>query len=226
MNFYNHENGSGIFIQIGACAGDLNKDDNYRDGFTEFVKGLPISRIKKIVLVEPNPHNIPLLKECWKDYSELAVIYEVGIVPKTHTLNTIDFYYNPKDGSNYQVASIDKNHIFKHYGNDCELEKLSIQTRSLESLINEITTEEVELLALDIEGIDAEVILDLDFNNIRLKYLSFEYIHLIEKFNDVYIHLTNHKFVFLGKGVDHNGYDVLFVKTAKQSVGDGDGYNQ
>ena len=212
MNSYNHDNGSGIFIQIGACAGDLNKDENYRDGFTEFVKQLPRSRIKKIILVEPNPLNIPLLRECWKDYPE-AAIYEIGIVPKTYQANTIEFYYNPNDGNNFQVASIDKNHIFKHYGNDCELEKLLIQTRNLESFINEITTEEVELLALDIEGIDAEVILDLDFNNIRLKYLSFEYIHLLDNVNDIFSHLTNHRFEFLGKGIDHNGYDLLFVNS-------------
>jgi len=74
MEFYNHENGSGIFIQIGAGAGDLDKGANCRDGFTEFIKSLPRDRIKKIILVEPNPLNISLLRECWKDYSE-AIIY-------------------------------------------------------------------------------------------------------------------------------------------------------
>ena len=68
MNLYNDYNGSGIFIQIGAGAGDLDKRANCRDGFTEFIKNLPRERIKKIILVEPNKLNIPLLKECWKNY--------------------------------------------------------------------------------------------------------------------------------------------------------------
>ena len=37
----NNINGSGIFIQIGAGAGDLDTRANCRDGFTEFIKKLP-----------------------------------------------------------------------------------------------------------------------------------------------------------------------------------------
>ena len=40
MELYNSKGGSGIFIQIGAGAGDLDKRANCRDGFTEFVKKL------------------------------------------------------------------------------------------------------------------------------------------------------------------------------------------
>ena len=176
MELYNHDNGSGIFIQIGAGAGDLDKRANCRDGFTEFIKNLPRNRIKQIILVEPNPLNIPLLKECWKDYPE-TVIYEIG--------------------------------------NNCELEKFVINIKCLEDFITIATKEEIELLALDIEGIDAEVILDLDFNNMNLKYLSFEHLHLEDKRNDVLQHLDNHNFRFLGNGIDHNGFDYLYVNKFK-----------
>ena len=40
-NLYNYYEGSGIFIQIGAGAGDLDSRANNRDGFTEFIKKLP-----------------------------------------------------------------------------------------------------------------------------------------------------------------------------------------
>ena len=168
-------NGSGIFIQIGAGAGDLDKRAGCRDGFTEFIKKLPREKIKQIILVEPNPLNIPLLRECWKDYKE-AIIYEFAIVPKNIKNKILELYYCPKDEPNYQVASINKEHVQKHYGEHCELKKFDIHTNHLENLINNITNEEIELLALDIEGIDAEVILDLNFNNIKIKFLSFLYI--------------------------------------------------
>ena len=48
MNLYNSNNGSGIFIQIGAGAGDLDTRAHCRDGFTEFIKQLPRSHIKKL----------------------------------------------------------------------------------------------------------------------------------------------------------------------------------
>jgi hypothetical protein len=68
MNYLENNNGSGIFIQIGAGAGDLDSRANYRDGCAEFIKKIPKSRIKQIILVEPNIFNIKLLKECYKNY--------------------------------------------------------------------------------------------------------------------------------------------------------------
>jgi len=213
MELYNSNNGSGIFIQIGAGAGDLDKRANCRDGFTEFVKKIPREHIKKIILVEPNPLNIPLLKECWKDYPE-STIYEIGIVPKNYQENTIDFYYCPEDSPHYQVASIKKSHIYKHYGDNCKLEKFIIPVKYLQDFINEVTTEEIELLALDIEGIDGEILLDINFNNLNLKYLSFEYVHLDENRENVINHLNNSNYQFLGSGVDHNGFDYLYINSS------------
>jgi FkbM family methyltransferase len=210
MDLNKFNNGNGIFIQIGAGAGDLDKRANCRDGFTEIVKSLPRHIIKKIILVEPNPLNIALLQECWKDYPE-AIIYEIGIVPKKYQNNTMELYYCPLDGPNYQVASINKSHIQKHYGENCELEKFIIQVKQLEIFINEITTEEIELLALDIEGIDAEVLLDIDFDNLKLKYISFEHIHLGNYKENVLNHLKNNNYELLGLGVDTNGYDYLYL---------------
>lgn len=210
MDLYNYNNGSGIFIQIGAGAGDLDKRANCRDGFTEFIKKLPREHIKKIILVEPNPLNISLLKECWKDYPE-SIIYEIGIVPKNYKNDNIEFYYCPSDAPHYQVASIKKSHIQKHYGNNCELEKFIIPIKHLENFINEVTTEEIELLSLDIEGIDAEVLLDINFNDLNLKYLSFEHIHLGEHKENVLNHLKNNNYEFLGLGVDYNGFDYLYI---------------
>lgn len=210
MDLYDINNGSGVFIQIGAGAGDLDKGANCRDGFTEFIKKLPRERIKKIILVEPNPLNIPLLKECWKDYPE-STIYEIGIIPKKYQETTMDLYYYPEDGTNYQVASINKNHIYKHYGYNCNLEKFIIPVKHLDNFINEVTSEEIELLSLDIEGIDAEVLLDINFNNLKLKYLSFEHLHLDENKENVINHLNNNNYHFLGLGVDYNGYDYLYI---------------
>jgi FkbM family methyltransferase len=210
MDFNKFNKGNGIFIQIGAGAGDLDKRANFRDGFTELIKNLPRDLIKKIILVEPNPLNIPLLKECWKDYPE-AIIYEIGIVPKKYQNNTMDLYYCPLDAPHYQVASINKNHIQKHYGDNCELKKFIIPVKELEKFINEITTEEIELLALDIEGIDAEVLLDINLNNLKVKYISFEHLHLGNDRENVLNHLKNNNYEFLGLGLDTNGFDYLYI---------------
>jgi FkbM family methyltransferase len=210
MEFYNSTNGTGIFIQIGAGAGDLDKRASCRDGFTEFIKKLPREQIKKIILVEPNPVNIPLLKECWKDYPE-ATVYDIGIVPNAYPENTIEFYYSPLDGPHFQVASIIKSHVQKHYGHNCELKTFIVPVKKLQDFINEVTTEQIELLSLDIEGIDAEILLDIDFNHLKMKYLSFEHLHLGEKKDIVLKHIENNNYKYLGVGVDHNGFDSLYI---------------
>ena len=210
MDINKFNNGNGIFIQIGAGAGDLDKRANCRDEFTELIKSLPRHLIKKIILVEPNPLNIPLLKECWKDYPE-AIIYEIGIVPKKYQNNTMDLYYCPLDAPHYQVASINKKHIQKHYGYNCELKKFIIPVKELDTFINEITTEEIELLALDIEGLDAEVLLDTNLDNLKLKYISFEHVHLGDNKDDVLNHFKNNNYEFVGLGLDTNEYDYLYI---------------
>lgn len=210
MESYNHSNGSGVFIQIGSGAGDLDTRAHCRDGFTEFVKQLPRERIRKIILVEPNPFNIPLLKECWKDYPE-STIYPIAIVPSGYNEKTIDFYYCPMDAPHYQVASVKKTHIEKHYGDGCPLHQISVPVNHLERFIRETTTEEIELLALDIEGLDAEILMDTEWSQVNVKYLSFEHLHLGESRENVLEHLRHHRYAYLGSGVDHNGYDYLYI---------------
>ena len=214
-DLYNYISGSGIFIQIGAGAGDKDSRANYRDGFTEFVKKLPKNRIKKIILVEPNPVNIPFLRECWKDYPE-ACIYELAIIQENINLKNIDFYYSLYDGPNYQVASIVKQHVLNHYSGDNNvIESFSVPTIHINDFLNKYNdngngNDEIELLSLDIEGIDSEIMLDLKLDNIKVKYISFEYIHMGDNLEDVKKHLENNNFEYIGKGVDHNGFDYLY----------------
>jgi FkbM family methyltransferase len=208
----NNKDGSGIFIQVGAGAGDLDNKFDCKDGFTEFIKNLPRERIKKIILVEANPMNIPKLRECWKDYPE-ATIYQLAIVPKNMKEDSITFYYHEDDGPHYQVTSVMKEHVLKHYSDESKVKTFRAPTKHLEDFIHEITTEEVELLALDIEGIDAEILLDIDYNNLKVKFLSFEYIHLGDNERKVKMNLIHNNFQYFGKGIDHNGYDLLFIRS-------------
>jgi hypothetical protein len=82
----------------------------------------------------------------------------------------------------------------------------------LEAFIRQVTTETIELLSLDIEGIDAAVLLDVQFDEVNVSYLSFEHIHLGDARERVLHHLSTNNFDFVGQGVDHNGFDYLYVK--------------
>ena len=208
---YDYKEGSGIFIQVGAGAGDLDERAGNHDGFTEFIKSLPRDRIKQICLVEPNPINIPSLTKCWAEFPE-ATIHQIAIVPETMRGKSLEIFYCPEDAPHYQIASINLAHVKKHYGESCEIRSFQIETKTIREFIQETVKGKIELLALDIEGIDADVLLDLKLDELPVRFISFEHLHLGEKKNLVWKHFMKHNFIFRGRGCDHNGFDSLFEK--------------
>ena len=209
----NNTNGSGIFIQIGAGAGDLDSRSNYQDGFAKLIKGLPKERVKKIILVEPNPINIPFLLKAYENYDNVY-IYEIAIIPKNQPQEFFDFYLCEEDGPHYQVASLNKQHIIKHYGENAKIQTISVKTCSLENfLYTSCKDENIELLSLDIEGLDKEILCDVDLKYVNSQFISFEYIHI----NSVDLQMIHNKlnlfnYNHIGIGVDVNGYDLLYKK--------------
>ena len=202
-----------VFVQIGAGAGDRDARVNFRDGFTEFVKGLDKTSVSRIVLIEPNPLNIKDLMECWKDYPQ-AEIYNIAVVPSSHKAKVVYFYYTEKDAPNYQVASVFPEHIQKSYGKDVELKKICVGAMGVNELNAFLFSENefIKLYAMDIEGLDSEILFDINFDLINCEYLSFEYINLGDKEKQVLKKLRDTNFIFDGRGIDVHGYDWLFRK--------------
>ena len=197
------------FIQIGAGAGDL--DDHYPDGFTNLVKSLPKDEIENIFLVEANPLNIPKLTECWKDYPQ-AHIFNIGIKPTSLTENKITFYYAEEDGPNYQVFSMIKQHVLKHLPNGT-IKHIDIECVDINYFLQKyVKIKNIDLMAFDIEGVDAEVILDIDWNKINCLDFSFENLHLGNSYDEIEKKLNQHGFKYIGNGLDLRGYDVMFSR--------------
>jgi len=65
------------FVQVGAGPGDLDSGSGFRDGFTGVIKNLPLESLHKVLLVEPNPFNIPSLRECWKGYPSASMSHRL-----------------------------------------------------------------------------------------------------------------------------------------------------
>jgi hypothetical protein len=69
---------------------------------------------------------------------------------------------------------------------------------------------EIILLGIDIEGLDAQVILETDFASLRIRLLSIEHIHLKENRSLVEKHLEDCGFEYIGVGLDPKGFDSLY----------------
>ena len=48
-------------------------------------------------------------------------------------------------------------------------------------MIEKTKLENIEYLAIDVEGIDYDLLMDIDFNKLKIKNISFEFIHLNEE---------------------------------------------
>ena len=201
-----------IFIQIGAGAGDRDPNTKYRDGFSEYVKKHEQKDIGSILLVEPNPINIPFLEECWKDYPQ-AKIFNIGITTSQYTNKSITFYYAKEDGPHFQVFSMDRSHVTKHYPHSTSIETVTVDCLSLvEFLEQNVGDAQIEMLAMDIEGIDADILLGNNWSNIGCSFISFEHLHLGDKHDEVITHLNNNGYQYAGNGLDVSGFDYLYKK--------------
>lgn len=205
-----------IFIQIGAGAGDQDIRSGCRDGFTEYIKSLNSFEIDRILLVEPNPLNLENLRNCWSNYPQ-AEIYEIGIVPPHHG-DKITFYYAEEDAPNYQVFSMNRQHVEKHYPFGSIL-SIDVPTETLESFLSKnVGNHLIELIAMDVEGIDAEIMMSSNWELINCNRISFEYIHLKDKLSEINCKLWAAGFVYKGAGLDVNGFDLMYKKSARTLI--------
>lgn len=202
-----------VFVQIGAGAGDRDPNTDYRDGFSEFVKAQDPRTIDNVVLVEPNPANIAKLQECWINYPQAAV-FQIGIVPDNVEVKSMEFFWAPEDGPHFQVFSCIPEHVLKHYP-DTKLESIHVQVLKLSDFLTKILgNRAVDYLALDIEGLDAEILLNTDFSKLNVANISFETLHLGDRDEAVLAHLAACGFEHAGLGFDVHGWDMMYRRKA------------
>jgi hypothetical protein len=203
-----------LLIQIGAGAGDRDPRGNYRDGFSEYVKKINPAEIDRIILVEPNPMNIEELKLCWKDYPQ-AEILQIGICAHTPKNSIETFYLAEEDLPHYQVFSIKEAHVRKHYPNGT-IRSIDVEIYSINQFLEKFVGDtRIDIIGLDIEGIDAETILAVRWNQLNCFQISFEHLHLGDLGTAVLRHLGNSGYMYVGNGLDANGFDFLYEKIQK-----------
>ena len=129
----------------------------------------------------------------------------------------LTFYYTDLDAPHFQVASFNPDHVLKHYRDlsISDLRTIEVGTIDLNTFIdNETQGRNIEVLCLDIEGLDAEVLLDTNFGKMNVNFVSFEHLHLGSDADAVAAHFEKSGYKKIGLGVDHNGYDHLYQKVA------------
>ena len=194
-------------IQIGS--GSANLDTYIHDGFTSFVKKKNIKN--KILIVEANSTHLHNLKNFWKNNLNVK-IFNLAVVPDNINQKNMQFYYCQEDAPNFQIFSISKSFVKKHFTNGAIKTKL-VDCIKASDFLKENNVSVIEYLSIDIEGMDFEVLMNLDLKKFDIKNISFEHLHL-NFFQKIKIirKLMKNGYLFSGMGFDLRKSDWMFTK--------------
>ena len=169
------ENPYRTIVQIGANYGD--------DDLANYIKKNCLD-IDFALFVEANQVHIPALKECYKNYKN-AIIENIAVKLPHVEDDELTIFYHTNDGPQYGISSCDINHILKHvefvpYLKDGEIKSFKVPCVTMEELFDKYGIKELDWLLLDVEGIDAELLLSFNWKKYKIKRVEVEHLHLGE----------------------------------------------
>jgi len=147
---------------------------------------------QNILLVEPVPYNIALLKENTAKYKNISI--ETSAVSEKNEIKK--FYYVKPDavkklGKHWAsgIGSFEKEHILNHkykrfMVNDSHIEQIDIQYLTFSSLIEKYSIFSIDLLQIDVEGAECGILNSINFENIEIKKIIFEFKHFDGTFEE------------------------------------------
>ena len=147
---------------------------------------------QNVLLVEPVPYNISLLKENTAKYNNINI--ETSAVSEKNEIKKF-YYVKPgavkKLGKHWAsgIGSFDKQHILNHKNkrflvSDSDIEEVNIQYLSFSNLIKKYSISSIDLLQIDVEGVEFEILNSIDFEKIEIKKIIFEFKHFDGTFKE------------------------------------------
>ena len=149
-------------------------------------------RNQNILLVEPVPYNIALLKENTSKYSNISI--ETSAVSEKYEIKKF-YYVKPsaveKLGKHWAsgIGSFDKQHILNHRNkrflvSDVDIERIDIQYLTFSNLVEKYSIYSIDLLQIDVEGAEFDILSSINFKKIEIKKIIFEFKHFDGTFKE------------------------------------------
>ena len=125
------------------------------------------------------------------------------------------FFYSEKDKPDYQVFSHSYFFVRKHFKKG-KINKKIVRCENISNFFKKNFLTRIEYLSLDIEGMDFDVLYNLNFKKYAIKNISFEHLHM-SFFQKCMIikKLIDNDYYFSGMGFDLRKSDWMFSKNLK-----------
>jgi FkbM family methyltransferase len=158
-------------VQVGACDGATN------DPISEQVMQGSV----RAVLIEPNPFAFARLEKVYAGQSNVTLIQAaIGEKDGEAHLYRVKKAETAESETDLtlQIASFYREHLERHGKRAHEIERITVPSRSLSSLVSELGLTKIDLLQVDAEGFDAAVVRMALQMPVRPACINFEHVHL------------------------------------------------
>ena len=160
----------------------INLGSNDRKDFTFEKIQQNQNDLEKAIIVEADEDIFKSCIQLYKNsFSEEVIkkIYFLNIaITDDSSCDFVDFYSNPNHRG---AGSLDQQHVYLH-GHSHGLKKI-IKATTVNNLFTEHDLSKIDYLQIDCEGMDAKIILSIDFDLFDIKYIQYENLHLDGPFN-------------------------------------------
>lgn len=162
-------------VQIGSNKGNDSLSNCLLSKYDELEFGL---------FVEAIPFHINDLKKCYSKFKNI-IVENIVIKTPDYQDDRIKFYLHTNDAPYYGISSTNREHILQHERDVPHLQggkilEFELNCISLDDLFQKYKIIDLDWLVLDAEGLDAKILLSLDWKRYNIKRVEFEYLHLKE----------------------------------------------
>jgi len=165
-------------VQIGSNKGNDKLSKHLLGNYQSLEFGL---------FVEPNKLHIDKLKKCYRKYPN-AIIENIAVKLPGDEKEDLKIYYHIDDTPDYEIASTKIEHILWHThlpnrenNYEGKIESFSVPALTIEELFDKYKITELDWLLIDVEGLDADLILSFDWKKYNIRKVEFEFLHLCDR---------------------------------------------
>lgn len=160
-------------VQVGANKGNDDLFHYIDNNYNEIDFGL---------FVEANSLHIDDLKNCYSKFQNV-IVENIAIKTPSQKEDTLEIYYHTNEHPYYGIATCNMEHMQKHIDycphlQGGEVKSFKVDCITLDQLLEKYSLYDFDILFLDIEGIDAEVLLTFNWSKYSIKRVEFEHLHL------------------------------------------------
>ena len=185
---------NGFYVDVGAHDGVSINNTLYFEKHNNW-SGINIEPIKEVFdkLVSNRPNNININCAVCNNDGETEFLCNVGY---TEMISGIKANFD-----NRHLERLERENA--HYGSTTEV--IKVNTKKLETILDENNISHINYLSIDVEGAEFEVIKSINFDKIFIDVIGFE-----NNYNDTSVpivkYLENKGFIFI-----HNSLDIFMI---------------